>query len=84
MNGGRYPPGWRTLLWWTVDAHLLFGSASGPKGGTIDQVYKWWANPWPPNTPIQPIEAEVMNFCRFRAGKIGHLRNVYDSKPFAP
>jgi len=31
------------IVSWTVDAQLLFGSASGPKGGTIDQVYQWWA-----------------------------------------
>jgi outer membrane protein assembly factor BamD (BamD/ComL family) len=29
---------------WTVDSQLLFGSVSGPQGGSIDQVYQWWAN----------------------------------------
>lgn len=34
--------------------------------------------------PGEPIEADVMNFFRFRAGKISYMRNVHDSKPFAP
>ncbi len=34
--------------------------------------------------PDQPIEAEVMNYFRFRHGKIAYMRNVHDSKPFAP
>lgn len=34
--------------------------------------------------PNEPIEAEVMNFFRFRAGKISYMRNVHDTKPFAP
>ncbi len=34
--------------------------------------------------PDQPIEADVMNYFRFRAGKISYMRNVHDSKPFAP
>jgi hypothetical protein len=32
----------------------------------------------------EPIEAEVMNFFRFRDGKISYMRNVHDTKPFAP
>jgi ketosteroid isomerase-like protein len=34
--------------------------------------------------PAEPIEAEVMNFFRFRGGKIAYMRNVHDTKPFAP
>ena len=34
--------------------------------------------------PGEPIEAEVMNFFRFRDGKISYMRNVHDTKPFAP
>ncbi len=34
--------------------------------------------------PDQPIEAYAMNFFRFRDGKIAYMRNVHDSKPFAP
>ena len=34
--------------------------------------------------PDEPIEAEVMNFFRFKDGKIAYMRNVHDSKPFAP
>ncbi len=34
--------------------------------------------------PDQLIEADVMNFFRFRDGKIAYMRNVHDSKPFAP
>jgi ketosteroid isomerase-like protein len=34
--------------------------------------------------PDEPIEADVMNYFRFRNGKISYMRNVHDSKPFAP
>ncbi len=34
--------------------------------------------------PDDPIEAEVMNFFRFRDGKISYMRNVHDTKPFEP
>ncbi|MFZ2097435.1 MAG: nuclear transport factor 2 family protein [Anaerolineales bacterium] len=34
--------------------------------------------------PDQPIEAEVMNYFRFRDGKISYMRNVHDTKPFEP
>jgi ketosteroid isomerase-like protein len=34
--------------------------------------------------PDQPIEAEVMNYFRFRDGKIAYMRNVHDTKPFEP
>jgi ketosteroid isomerase-like protein len=34
--------------------------------------------------PTEAIEADVMNFFRFRNGKISYMRNVHDSKPFAP
>jgi ketosteroid isomerase-like protein len=31
-----------------------------------------------------PIEAEVMNYFRFRDGKIAYMANFHDSKPFEP
>jgi ketosteroid isomerase-like protein len=34
--------------------------------------------------PNEPIEANVMNYFRFKNGKIAYMRNVHDSKPFAP
>ena len=34
--------------------------------------------------PDEPIEADVMNYFRFENGKIAYMRNVHDSKPFAP
>jgi ketosteroid isomerase-like protein len=34
--------------------------------------------------PNEPIEADVMNYFRFKDGKIAYMRNVHDSKPFAP
>ncbi len=34
--------------------------------------------------PNEPIEADVMNYFRFKNGKIPYMRNVHDSKPFAP
>ena len=34
--------------------------------------------------PDEPIEADVMNYFRFKNGKISYMQNVHDSKPFAP
>ena len=34
--------------------------------------------------PDEPIEADVMNFFRFKGGKIAYMRNVHDSNPFSP
>lgn len=34
--------------------------------------------------PEEPIEAEVMNYFRFRDGRIAYMANFHDSKPFAP
>jgi ketosteroid isomerase-like protein len=34
--------------------------------------------------PDEPIEADVMNYFRFKGGKIAYMRNFHDSKPFAP
>ncbi len=31
-----------------------------------------------------PIEADVMNYFRFRDGKISYMANFHDSKPFEP
>jgi ketosteroid isomerase-like protein len=34
--------------------------------------------------PDEPIECDVMNYFRFKDGKIAYMQNVHDSKPFAP
>ena len=34
--------------------------------------------------PDEPIEADVMNYFRFKNGKISYMQNCHDSKPFAP
>jgi ketosteroid isomerase-like protein len=34
--------------------------------------------------PDQPIEAEVMNYFRFKDGKITYMANFHDSRPFKP
>ena len=34
--------------------------------------------------PNEPIECDVMNFYRFKNGKIAFMQNVHDSKPFEP
>lgn len=34
--------------------------------------------------PDEPIEADVMNYFRFKDGKISYMQNCHDSKPFAP
>ena len=34
--------------------------------------------------PDEAIEADVMNYFRFRDGKICYMQNCHDSKPFAP
>ncbi|CAN5720997.1 hypothetical protein BH23DEI1_BH23DEI1_08110 [soil metagenome] len=31
-----------------------------------------------------PIEADVMNYFRFRGGKIAYMANFHDARPFAP
>lgn len=36
------------------------------------------------NAAGEPIEAEVMNFFRFRDGKISYMSNYHDSVPFKP
>lgn len=36
------------------------------------------------NAAGEPIEAEVMNYFRFRDGKIAYMANFHDSRPFAP
>ena len=51
----------------------------GDKGAVVSHVSALAAR-----YPDQPIEAEVMNFFRFRDGKIAYMRNVHDSKPFEP
>ena len=34
--------------------------------------------------PDEAIECDVMNYFRFKNGKIAYMQNVHDSKPFAP
>ena len=34
--------------------------------------------------PDEAIECDVMNYFRFKDGKIAYMQNVHDSKPFAP
>ncbi len=34
--------------------------------------------------PDEPIECDVMNYYRFKDGKIIYMQNVHDSKPFEP
>lgn len=34
--------------------------------------------------PDEPIECDVMNYFRFKGGKISYMQNVHDSKPFTP
>ncbi len=34
--------------------------------------------------PDEPIECDVMNYFRFKGGKIAYMQNVHDSRPFAP
>lgn len=36
------------------------------------------------NASGEPIEAEVMNYFRFRDGKIAYMANFHDSRPFEP
>lgn len=34
--------------------------------------------------PDEAIECDVMNYFKFKDGKIAYMQNVHDSKPFAP
>jgi hypothetical protein len=34
--------------------------------------------------PDEAIECDVMNYFKFKGGKITYMQNVHDSKPFAP
>jgi ketosteroid isomerase-like protein len=34
--------------------------------------------------PTEAIECDVMNYFRFKNGKIAYMQNVHDSRPFAP
>jgi ketosteroid isomerase-like protein len=51
----------------------------GDKGAVVSHISARAAK-----FPEEAIEADVMNFFRFRDGKIAYMRNVHDSKPFAP
>jgi len=58
---------------------LKFMVVEGDEGASVSHISAAAAK-----YPDQPIEADVMNFFRFRDGKIAYMRNVHDSKPFEP
>lgn len=51
----------------------------GDKGAVVSHISACAAK-----YPDEPIEADVMNYFTFKDGKISYMRNVHDSKPFAP
>ncbi len=59
-----------------VAKHIL---VDGDQGAALSHISALAAK-----FPDEPIEAEVMNYFRFRDGKIAYMQNVHDSKPFAP
>jgi ketosteroid isomerase-like protein len=52
---------------------------SGDEGAVVSHISARAAK-----YPDSPIEADVMNFFRFKDGKIVYMANFHDSKPFAP
>lgn len=52
---------------------------SGDEGAAVSHISALAAK-----YPDEPIEAEVMNYFKFRDGKIAYMANFHDSKPFAP
>lgn len=52
---------------------------SGDEGAVVSHISALAAK-----YPDVPIEAEVMNYFKFRDGKIAYMANFHDSKPFAP
>lgn len=57
----------------------IFVSADGSEGAAVSHISALAAK-----YPGEPIEAEVMNYFKFRDGKICYMANFHDSKPFAP
>jgi ketosteroid isomerase-like protein len=52
---------------------------SGDEGAAVSHISALAAK-----YPDEAIEAEVMNYFKFRDGKIAYMANFHDSKPFAP
>ncbi len=52
---------------------------SGDEGAVVSHISARAAS-----YPDEPIEAEVMNYFRFKDGKISYMANFHDSRPFAP
>jgi ketosteroid isomerase-like protein len=59
-----------------VPKHMF---VSGDEGAVVSHISALAAS-----YPDVPIEAEVMNYFRFRDGKIAYMANFHDSRPFAP
>ncbi|MBP1466981.1 nuclear transport factor 2 family protein [Candidatus Chloroploca sp. M-50] len=52
---------------------------SGDEGAAVSHISALAAK-----YPDEAIEAEVMNYFKFRDGKIAYMANFHDSKPFEP
>jgi ketosteroid isomerase-like protein len=50
---------------------------SGDEGAVVSHISA-------ASAAVPSIEAEVMNYFRFRNGKIAYMANFHDSRPFAP
>ncbi len=57
-----------------VPKHIL---VDGDQGAVVSHISA-------ANAAGIPIEADVMNYFRFRDGKISYMANFHDSKPFEP
>jgi ketosteroid isomerase-like protein len=57
-----------------VPKHII---VNGDEGAVVSHISA-------ANAAGVPIEAEVMNYFRFRDGKIAYMANFHDSKPFEP
>lgn len=58
---------------------LVVAMVDGDRGATLSHISARAAK-----YPNEVIEADVMNYFRFKSGKIAYMKNVHDSKPFAP
>jgi len=57
-----------------IPKHIL---VDGDQGAVVSHISA-------ANAAGVPIEANVMNYFRFRDGKISYMANFHDSKPFEP
>lgn len=57
-----------------IPKHILI---DGDQGAVVSHISA-------ANAAGVPIEADVMNYFRFRDGKISYMANFHDSKPFEP